>query len=85
MNESRPRVPSFYALDVKRALTGRIPSHDDLQREAFDEGAATLAWPAPVDAMRAVDALEHDLAMLRPLFDERDRKSAAAVRDICWS
>ena len=77
VNESRPRVPSFYALDVKRALTGRIPSHDDLQHEAFDEGAATLAWPAPVDPMRAVDALEHDLAVLRPLFDERDRKKAA--------
>ena len=26
MAESRPRVPSFYALDVMRAITGQIPS-----------------------------------------------------------
>jgi ATP-dependent helicase/nuclease subunit B len=77
VNESRPRVPSFYALDVKRALTGRIPSHDELQQDAFDSGAATLAWPAPVDPMRAIDPLEHDLAILRPLFDERDRDKVA--------
>ena len=77
VNESRPRVPSFYALDVKRALTGRIPSHEDLQQDAYDTGAATLAWPAPADPMRAIDALEHDLAILRPLFDEPDRAKVA--------
>jgi ATP-dependent helicase/nuclease subunit B len=77
VNESRPRVPSFYALDVKRALTGRIPSHDELQQDAFDSGAATLAWPAPADPMRAIDAMEHDLAILRPLFDQADRASVA--------
>jgi len=77
VNESRPRVPSFYALDVKRALTGRIPSHEDLQQEAYDAGAATLAWPAPADPLRAIDTLEHDLAILRPLFDEHDRAKVA--------
>ena len=77
VNESRPRVASFYALDVKRALTGRIPSHDDLQQEAYDAGAATLAWPSPANPLRAIDTLEHDLAILRPLFDERDRANVA--------
>ena len=77
VNESRPRVPSFYALDVKRALTGRIPSHEDLQQAAYDAGAATLAWPAPADPLRAIDTLEHDLAILRPLFDESDRTRVA--------
>ena len=77
VNESRSRVPSFYALDVTRALTGRVPSHEDLQREAYDAGAATLAWPAPADPLRAIDALEHDLAILRPLFDEPDRGKVA--------
>ena len=77
VNESRPRVPSFYALDVKRALTGRIPSHEDLQQAAYDAGAATLAWPAPADPLRAIDALEHDLAILKPLFDEPDRTKVA--------
>ena len=70
-------MPSFYALDVKRALTGRIPSHEDLQQEAYDAGAATLAWPAPAEPLRAIDTLEHDLAILRPLFDEHDRASVA--------
>jgi ATP-dependent helicase/nuclease subunit B len=77
IHESRPRVPSFYALDVRRALTGRIPSHDELQQDAFDAGAATLAWPAPADPARAIDELEHDLAILRPLFDDRNRSRVA--------
>jgi ATP-dependent helicase/nuclease subunit B len=77
VNESRSRVPSFYALDVTRALTGRIPSHEELQQDAYDVGAATLAWPAPADPMRAIDPLEHDLAILRPLFDDRDRARVA--------
>jgi ATP-dependent helicase/nuclease subunit B len=77
IHESRPRVPSFYALDVRRALTGRIPSHDELQEDAFDAGAATLAWPAPADPDRAIDELEHDLSILRPLFDDRDRARVA--------
>ena len=77
VNESRPRVPSFYALDVTRALTGRIPSHEDLQQDAYDAGAATLAWPAPADPLRAIDTLEHDLAILRPLFDETDHAKVA--------
>jgi len=33
----------------------------------------TLAWPAPVCPDDAIDDLEHDLASLRQLLDERDR------------
>ena len=29
---ARPRVPSFYVLDVMRAITGHIPHHEELQR-----------------------------------------------------
>ena len=50
--ESRPRVPSFYALDVMRAITGRIPNHEELQERAAFEGGAGLAWPAPADPAR---------------------------------
>jgi RecB family exonuclease len=67
MAESRPRVPSFYALDVMRAITGRIPNHEALQAEAAREGGAGLAWPAPAEPPRAIDDLEHDLAVLREL------------------
>lgn len=66
--ESRPRVPSFYALDVMRAVTGRIPNHEDLQASAAEEGGAGLAWPSPRTPLAAIDDLEHDLAVLRELF-----------------
>ncbi|HEX2444993.1 MAG TPA: PD-(D/E)XK nuclease family protein [Vicinamibacterales bacterium] len=69
-SQGRPRVPSFYALDVMRAITGRIPHHEDLQRAAYEEGSARLSWPAPADPERALDDVEHDLAVLRALIDE---------------
>ena len=67
VGESRPRVPSTYALDVMRAITGRIPKHDALQRTAAEEGGAGLAWPAPANPAQAIDDLEHDLAVLKQL------------------
>ena len=48
--ESRVRVPSFYALDAMRGVTGRIPDHEELAAAAVRAGNATLAWPAPPDA-----------------------------------
>ncbi len=74
MSESRPRVPSFYALDVMRAITGRIPNHEQLQESAAKEGDAGLAWPAPADASTAIDDLEHDLSVLRLLLQEEPAK-----------
>ena len=67
--ESRPRVPSFYALDVVRAITGSIPDHEALQESAAALGGAGLAWPSPVDPKIAIDDLEHDLAVLRELLN----------------
>jgi ATP-dependent helicase/nuclease subunit B len=75
--ETRARVPSFYALDVMRAITGQIPDHRVLAKEAAEEAGASLAWPAPADPDRAIDDLEHDLASLKPLLDTRD---ASAVK-----
>ena len=73
--ETRARVPSFYALDVMRAITGRVPDHRALARDAADESGASLAWPAPKQPERAIDDLEHDLATLRLLLDATDRQS----------
>ena len=72
VGETRARVPSFYALDVMRAITGRVPDHRVLASDAAEEGGASLAWPAPTDPDRAVDDLEHDLAVLKPLLDSRE-------------
>jgi CRISPR/Cas system-associated exonuclease Cas4 (RecB family) len=72
VGESRPRVPSFYALDVMRAITGRVPNHEELQEHAAAEGGAGLAWPAPAEPARAIDNLEHDLSVLRELLQVDD-------------
>ena len=48
ISESRPRVPSLYALEVWRAMTGRVPA-EELQQAAPRRRRATLAWPAPAD------------------------------------
>jgi CRISPR/Cas system-associated exonuclease Cas4 (RecB family) len=73
--ETRARVPSFYALDVMRAITGRVPDYRVLASEAADEGGASLAWPAPKDPDLAIDDLEHDLAVLKPLLDATDHQA----------
>lgn len=64
--QGRPRVPSFYALDVARAVGGVLPGHEELERDAR---RARLAWPAPPRAQDAIDALEHDLAVLGSLLE----------------
>ena len=66
---ARPRVPSFYVLDIMRAITGHIPNHEALQRRALVEGGAKLDWPAPARPRDAIDEVEHDLATLRDLID----------------
>ncbi len=66
--EARPRVPSFYALDVVRAARGQLPGFEELERVAL---RARLSWPAPDHPGFAIDAMEHDLAVLGPLLDRK--------------
>jgi CRISPR/Cas system-associated exonuclease Cas4 (RecB family) len=76
--EARARVPSFYALEVMRAVTGRIPEHQQLELEASEEANASLAWPAPQRPEDAIDDFEHDLSVLRLLMrSEQDVKGHA--------
>ena len=76
--EARARVPSFYALEVMRAVTGRVPDHQQLELEASEEANATLAWPAPQRPEDAIDDFEHDLSVLRLLMrSEGDVKGHA--------
>lgn len=62
--QARPRVPSFYALEAARAVQGRLPSFEQLQREAEASSSVRLAWPAPREPSRAIDETEFDLAVL---------------------
>lgn len=64
VDQARPRVPSFYGLEVLRASEGRLPGFDELARRAEAGGAARIGWPAPVEAQDAIDEAEHDLALL---------------------
>ena len=75
--EARPRVPSFYALEVARALTGRVPEPQRMEREAAAAAGARLAWPAPDDPARAIDEVEHDLATLRAVLASVDARGRA--------
>lgn len=78
--EGRPRVPSFYALEVSRATTGRLRDFQEMERDAALQGGARLVWPAPDDPADAIDAIEHDLSVLGALLrsgDARDRGRAS--------
>ncbi|MBK8251972.1 MAG: PD-(D/E)XK nuclease family protein [Polyangiaceae bacterium] len=68
MDQSRPRVPSFYGLEVLRAAEGRLPGFDEMARRAEQGGAARIGWPAPEKSHDAIDDAEHDLALLEELF-----------------
>ncbi len=70
VRQARPRVPSFYLLDVVRAMRGVLPDHETLQREAAGEADARLAWPAPEDPALAIDDAEYDLAIVARLSRE---------------
>jgi ATP-dependent helicase/DNAse subunit B len=73
--EARPRVPSFYGLDVMRATRGSLPDLEQFERQAAELVQARLAWPAPVDADRAIDAVEHDLSVIGPLLQHESPES----------
>ncbi|HMH53008.1 MAG TPA: PD-(D/E)XK nuclease family protein [Candidatus Acidoferrum sp.] len=75
--EARPRVPSFYALEIARALTGLVPEPQQMERDAAAAGGARLAWPAPEDPGRAIDEVEHDLAVLRALLASGEARGRA--------
>jgi CRISPR/Cas system-associated exonuclease Cas4 (RecB family) len=63
--EARPRVPSFYALELPRALSGAIPPLDQFETQAREAAPARLNWPAPRQTADAIDDAEFDLASIR--------------------
>ncbi len=69
LDQGRPRVPSFYALEVFRAAEGCLPGFDELARRAAGDRPARLGWPAPERPADAIDDAEFDLAVLDKLVD----------------
>ncbi len=80
MDQSRPRVPSFYGLEVLRAAEGRLPGFDEMARRAEQGGAARIGWPAPQKSHDAIDDAEHDLALLDELFRLPDSETDGNAR-----
>ncbi|MBX9599463.1 MAG: PD-(D/E)XK nuclease family protein [Bryobacteraceae bacterium] len=64
--QARPRVPSFYALELPRSVEGALPNLRRFERQAREAAPARLNWPAPRDPADAIDAAEYDLAVLAP-------------------
>lgn len=62
--EARPRVPSFYALELPRAIYGAVPELNAFEREAREAAPARLNWPAPKLSGDAIDDAEYDLTAI---------------------
>jgi ATP-dependent helicase/nuclease subunit B len=62
--QARPRVPSFYAMEVVRAAEGKLPGLRDFELRAREAAPARLGWPAPKEPAEAIDDAEYDLASL---------------------
>lgn len=62
--ESRPRVPSFYALEIVRAAHGALPDLRTFEERARQAAPSRLDWPAPTDPLAAIDDAEFDLAAI---------------------
>ena len=74
--QGRARGPSFYALDVLRAMTGQIPELRALEQRAAESSQSQIGWPAPRNSAVAIDDAEYDLAVTNTVL----RKAPAEVR-----
>jgi ATP-dependent helicase/nuclease subunit B len=78
LDQARPRVPSFYALEAVRSAEGRLPDFAVLARRAETVATTRLGWPAPPDPTTAIDDAEHDLAVLSDLMALSDTGAGRA-------
>jgi RecB family exonuclease len=78
LDQGRPRVPSFYALEAVRAAEGQLPNFAELARRAEAVSSARAGWPAPSEPAAAIDDAEYDLAFLDRLFTRSDQNAGSA-------
>src|SRR5208337_152165 len=79
LDQGRPRVPSFYALEILKAAEGRLPGFDELASRAASQPAARLSWPAPANPADAIDDAEFDLSVLDKLVDADPQTTTGAA------
>jgi RecB family exonuclease len=75
----RPRVASFYALEVLRAARGELPGLGSLHEEAARRCALWSGWPAPRDPNQAATETEYDLSVLAAAREPRMLRRAGAL------
>lgn len=78
LDQARPRVPSFYALEAMRAAEGSLPGFDELARRAETITEARVGWPAPRNKRDAIDEAEYDLALLEGLLRDGQASDGTA-------
>jgi RecB family exonuclease len=75
VQQSRPRVPSFYALEALRAAEGKLPGFEEIAARAESTTRARLGWPAPEQPYDAIDEAEYDLALLASLVGAKNEEA----------
>jgi ATP-dependent helicase/nuclease subunit B len=85
VQQSRPRVPSFYGLEALRAAEGKLPGFDELGTLAESSSSGRLGWPAPELATDAIDEAEYDLALLGRLLDADPETTAGTANYLLGS
>lgn len=78
LDQARPRVPSFYAIEALRAAEGVLPDFATLARRAETATNARLGWPAPANVAEAIDDAEYDLALLERISAHGDERPGSA-------
>jgi RecB family exonuclease len=71
--QSRPRVPSLYALETIRAAHGHLPELRSFQEQAADRAPSRLDRPAPREFQEAIDDAEYDLVALDHAVHKSDK------------
>jgi ATP-dependent helicase/nuclease subunit B len=79
VQQSRPRVPSFYALEALRAAEGELPGFEEVAARAESSTHARLGWPAPEQQEFAIDEAEYDLALLANLSSASKTETTGAA------
>jgi CRISPR/Cas system-associated exonuclease Cas4 (RecB family) len=77
--QSRPRVPSFYALELIRAAHGYLPELRAFQEDAAARAPSRLDRPAPVKFADAIDDAEYDLVALDRALDLKGKEQLGAM------
>lgn len=75
---SRTRVPSFYVLEIARAMEGRLPDLSTFKQRTAAAAQTRLSWPAPLQTEAAIDDAEYDLASLKAYLEGKETEKGSA-------